>query len=156
MPAVSLKTNLRLATKDYEIFYKTGIYQGVQKKGSGHRLFILDDSDGEEFRVHYSMNLNHDIGLEIGDRISIALYSQSETLFFAFNHRNAKSRYYEYAVVDKYWGRKSNWNIIKNLILYLSIKRRAKVFPKSKSFLKMYNAILENAIVKLQKSQLSV
>lgn len=120
--------------KVYNIYYKTGIY--LQPGMITKYDFVRDDiSQKDEYGMN-DMNLEWDIDIQEGDRVSIAYFGRGGGTFLIYNHRNSREKYYPDSIKDLYWDLKNEWW---RLLLYFPIGRRlssaSNKFRQTKTYL---------------------
>lgn len=121
--------------KTFEVYAKTGRYKGPNRHGSYE--FFREDSDGEEsFTITPELNLTADLGLELEDRVSMAMFGEYYgQLFLLFNHRNSKYCYYPEAIDDLFWKLRDGWP--REIIVAMKLKKEAKTFTNTQAFSKV-------------------
>lgn len=133
MSAIPLNETASICGKSFHLFSKTGRFsEHGGEWDSSYRITRDDIAEDGHFTITPGVNLKNDIGIELGDRISIVSFKDNLSFFLIYNHRNSRYKFYPEAIDDLYWSLKGSW--LQNIVINYRLKKVAKSFPESKKF----------------------
>lgn len=116
-----------------EIYFETGHYD----KESGR--FQREDLEGESFAV--ARNLGEEIGLDVGDRVTIATFENRGAMFLSYNHTKRRYRCYPEAIDDLPYHLKGGESALGRVFLSRKLAGLARSFPESDTFARVLRRV---------------
>ncbi len=137
----SLNETYTIGKFSWEIYAKSGKYLSKDggEWGDGYVFAVegpINSADYDTFSIGSKTNLTDDVGLEIGDRISIAQFGKTQGFFLVYNHRNSLHKYYPAAVedLDPSCDEFTKTTFVEDILLPRRFKKAANQFQTTATF----------------------
>ncbi|TKB77881.1 MAG: hypothetical protein E8D42_11765 [Nitrospira sp.] len=147
MEACPLHEACCLAGEHVPIFIKTGTYRANHGLADGGARFIFQKGRSETndaFEDIFSVtrvDLKTDIGIQDGDKVTIALFYEDGPLFLVFNHRNQQHCGYPEAVNDLRYYLGKDRGMVGRLILGFRLDSQSRELIHGHDFVRILQRI---------------